>query len=193
MSNLSFISKLIEKVVSAQLKDHIKTEGLVNVHQSAYRCFHSTETTLLEIKNDISVSLDGGRAIAVTLLDLSAAFDTIDHATLYSCLENWFGLMMLCLIGYLTNRKQKIRILNTMSEAFALPYGVPQGSVLGPLLFTLYTSPLSSVISKFNVTHHFYADDTQIYIGLDTEQCDTDLTELSNCLDVVDLEKLCLS
>ena len=87
--------------------------------------------------------------------------------------------------SYLNSRKQLIKIDGHLSDAFQLPYGVPQGSVLGPLLFTLYTTPLSLVISKFNVTHYLYADTTQIYLELDSRNFDSSTTELANCLEVV--------
>ena len=87
--------------------------------------------------------------------------------------------------SYLNSRKQWIKIDGHLSDAFQLSYGVPQGSVLGPLLFTLYTTSLSSVISKFNVNHHLYADDTQIYMELDPRNFDSSITELTNCLEAV--------
>ena len=182
---LSFISKLIEKVVANQLNEFISHEGLLNVNQSAYKSFHSTETTLLKIQNDIALSVDSGKAVALTLLDLSAVFDTIDHSLLYDCLHDWFGLdgtVLLWIKSYLSNRKQKIKIGDSFSEAVILPFRVPQGSVLAPLLFTLYTSPLSQVISKFNVTHHLYADDTQIYLAVDSRNFDSSIEELTECL-----------
>ena len=82
----------------------------------------------------------------------------------------------------LSNRKQKVNLGNSFSDAFSLPYGVPQGSVLGPLLFTLYTTPLSNIISNFNVTHHLCADDTQIYLALDNRNFDSSFVELTECL-----------
>ena len=156
-------------------------EGLLNVNQSAYKSSHSIETALLKIQNDIALSVDSGKAVALTLLDLSAAFDTIDHSLLYDCLHDWFGLdgtVLSWIKSYLSNRKQKIKI----GEAVILPFGVPQGSVLGSLLFTLYTSPLSQVISKFKVTHHLYADDTQIYLAVDSRNFDSSMEELTECL-----------
>ena len=146
-----------------QLNEFISHESLLNVNQSAYKSSHSTETALLKIQNDITFSglaVDSGKAVALTLLDLLAVFDTIDHSLLYDCLHDWFGLdgiVLLWIKSYLSNRKQKIKIGDRFSEAVILPLGV-----LGPLLFNLYTSPFSQVISKFNVTHHLYADDTQI-------------------------------
>ena len=162
-----------------------KNKGLLNVNQSAYKSSHSTETALLEIQNDITLSVDSGKAVALTLLDLSVVFDTIDHSLLYDCLHDWFGLdgtVLSWIKSYLSNRKQKIKIGDSFSEAVILPFGVPQGSVLGPLLFTLYTSPLSQVISKFNVIHHLYADDTQIYLAVDSRNFDSSMEELTECL-----------
>ena len=82
VSGLNFISKIIEKVVAKQLKDHLSKNNLVNKNQSAYKSGHSTETALLNIKNDIHTSLSYGKPVALVLLDLSAAFDTIDHGLL---------------------------------------------------------------------------------------------------------------
>ena len=112
VSNLSFISKLIEKVVANQLNEFISHECLLNVNQSAYKSSHSTEIALLKIQNDIAFSVDSGKAVALTLLDLSSAFDTTD-SLLYDCLHDWFGLagtVLLWIKSYLSNRKQKIKI-----------------------------------------------------------------------------------
>ena len=92
VSNLSYISKLIKKAVARQINEHIAQEGISNNNQSAYRVFHSTETALLKIQNDIATSIDKGAAVGLVLLDLSAAFDLIDHSILFNCLQHWYGI-----------------------------------------------------------------------------------------------------
>ena len=81
-------SKLIEKVVAKQLNSYINSEGLSNVNQSTYRRLHSTETALLKIQNDVADSMDSGKAVALILLDLSAAFDTINQNIIFNCLRD---------------------------------------------------------------------------------------------------------
>ena len=168
--------------MARQMNEHIVNEGISNENQSAYRVFHSTETALLKIQNDIATSVEKGAAVGLVLLDFSAAFDIIDHSILFNCLQHWYGIdgvVLKWVQSYFNSRKQQVKIDGHLSYAFPLPYGVPQGSVLGPLLFTLYTTPLSSVISKFNVTHYSYADDTQIYLELDSRNFDSSITELT--------------
>ena len=100
------------------------------------------------------------------LLDQSAAFDTIDHGTLLGCLSSWFGVSGVVLEwfkSYLSDRLQCVKIGSILSDAKKLLCGVPQGSVLGPILFSLYTTPLSKVIRNHpGIGFHFYADDTQL-------------------------------
>ena len=170
VSGLSFISNLVEHVVASQLSKHVSLHGLENENQSAYRRGHSTETALLSIKNQIHLSLARSEATAVVLLDQSAAFDTIDHDKLLDCLRKWFGVGGRCLDwikSYLSDGTQCINIGSVLSETRKLKLGVLQASVLGPFLFSLYTTPLSKVISKHPyVKFHFYADDTQLFIHL---------------------------
>ena len=143
-------------------------KGLDNSYQSAYKSRHSTETALLSIKNDIHLSLSPVEATALVLLDLSATFDTTDHSTLLSCLLDWFsvgGSALKWFSSYLMECFQSVRIGFTLSDLQKLLFGVPQGSVLGPLLFSLYTSPLSTLIGKHKgIKFHFYADDSQLYV-----------------------------
>ena len=121
--------------------------------------------------NDILTDCDSGNVCLLNLLDLSAAFDTIDHSILLQRLEITFGVSGIALEwfkSYLSNRHQAVVIRGKKSSDHLLKYGVPQGSVLGPVLFTLYTQPLVREIVKFNLKYHFYADDTQLY---DSVQC----------------------
>ena len=186
MSGLCFLSKLVERVVARQLTSHINNNKLDNPHQSAYKPGHSTETALLSIKNEVHLSLARGEPTALVLLDLSAAFDTIDHNILLGYLKFWFGLggtALRCFASYLRNRCQAIKIGSTLSELSNLIYGVPQGSVLGPLLFSLYTTPLSKIIRLHpHIKFHFYADDTQLYIHLSHNNASSALAKLNACL-----------
>ena len=113
--------------------------------------------------------MDKGEVMALTLLDLSAAFDTIDHATLTDRLSDWYGISgqaQIWFTSYLQNRHQSVKIDDTFSDKVTLSHGVPQGSVLGAVLFTLYTTPLSAIISSFDINHHLYADDTKKFTCL---------------------------
>ena len=148
VSNLSFLSKILENVVANRLHSLINSSKLSNHYQSAYKKFHSTETALLEIHNDILSSMDNGIVTALTLLDLSAVFDIIDHTILLRRINEWFGVPGKAIDwckSYLTGTCQKIKLGDCLSSKSYLTFGVPQGSVLGPLLFTLYTTPLHSV------------------------------------------------
>ena len=189
VSNLPYISKLIERIVALQLKEHISNHELDNPLQSAYKANHSTETALLKIQNDIHDNLARGRVTALILLDLSAAFDTIDHGLLFERLQSLFGIQGVALnwlISYLTDRSQSVKVGDSMSTKHLLKYGVPQGSVLGPLLFTMYTTPLGRLFAKYPlVSHHIYADDTQVYIGLSNNDTSVALDQLSSCLESV--------
>ena len=191
VSNLCFISKVLERVVAEQIKCHISENGLGNDLQSAYKSGHSTETALLTIHDDIACNMAQGKVTALTLLDLSAAFDTIDHKLLLERLSKWFGFsgeVLDWFKSYLENRKQAVKIGNVVSNNRTLTTGVPQGSVLGPLLFSLYTVPLSREIASFKgIDHHLYADDTQVYLSINPESPELDLFKLGECLSRVQL------
>ena len=134
---------MVERVVARQLVEHIHVNNLDNPYQSAYKAGHSTETALLSIKTEVQLSLSRGEPTPLVLLHLSAAFNTIDHSTLLSCLRIWFGVggsVLKWFTLYLTDRYQSIKIGSTLSDVCKLIFGIPQGSVLGPLLFSLYTT-----------------------------------------------------
>ena len=150
------------------------------------------EMALLSIKNDIHLSLSRGEATALVLLDLSAAFDTIDHSTLLSCLLDWFGVggsTLKWFSSYLTERFQSVKIGSSLSDLQKLLFVVPQGFVLGPLLFSLYTSPLRTLIGKpKSINFHFYADNTQLYVHLSHMNASAAFDKLNTCLqDVIEL------
>ena len=141
VANIPFLSKVIEKVVAAQTYNYLEAYNLMTTMPSAYRKHHSMETTLLRVTNDILRTIDRRHDVVLVLLDLSAAFDTIDHTILVERLESYFGFSKLTLCwfrSYLENRRQSIVIGDQVSTPCALRYGVPPGSILGPLLFTLY-------------------------------------------------------
>ena len=168
VSNLSFLSKLIEKIVAIQFVDHLTKNGLFDPFQSAYKKFHSTETALLKVQNDILIDIDNKNVAIIVLLDLSAAFDTIDHKILLKRLRENYGIednALKWFKSYLRDRSQTVIVDDVESEPKQLKYGVPQGSVLGPLLFTAYMAPLKHVITKYGLRYHCYADDTQLYIS----------------------------
>lgn len=186
VSNLPFISKVLERIAYAQILDHLTTNELTEKFQSAYKARHSSETALLRVVNDMLSAIDGGNMSLLTLLDLSAAFDTIDHTILSDRLETSFGIngtVLNWIQSYLSNRQQKVKIDNTCSSEIPIMYGVPQGSVLGPLLFTMYVYPLTDVIKQHEFPYHLYADDTQLYRPISTNDFDLMTDELSKCTD----------
>ena len=166
VSNLPFLSKILEKVVLKQLKKHLTSNDLIEKFQSAYRQNHSTETALVKIMNDLLLSCDDSKVSILALLDLSAAFDTIDHSILCDRLRSKFGITGTVLSwfnSYLTGRTMTVKVNGDSSQCYDLDFGVPQGSVLGPILYTLYTLTLGDVITSHSMHYHMYADDTQVY------------------------------
>ena len=188
ISNLNFISKILERIIHSRINSHLQTFPSICPFQSAYRKFHSTETALLRIQNDLLLASNQKKVSALVLLDLSAALNTIDHQILLTRLNSSFGFCgpaLSLLSSYLSNRTQHITIGNQSSDSIPLTTGVPQGSVLGPLLFSLYTSPISSIFTNTPVSFHLYADDTQLYISFSSSESANSLAFLSSTLDSV--------
>ena len=165
ISNLPFLSKVPERIVLKQFLQHLESHSVLEPFQSAYRKCHSTETALLRVVNDLLQASDTGHVSILSLIDLSAAFDTTDHGILINRLHATFGCSGKVLdwfTSYLTCRTQSV-FVGHESTPSALKCGVPQGSVLGPLLFTLYMQSLSNVICKSGHSYHFFADDSQLH------------------------------
>lgn len=132
----------------------------MDTFQSGFRSLHSTESALLKVTNDLLQVLDSGSHAVLVLLDLSAAFDTIDHNILLHRLENLVGIQgtaLQWLASYLKGRSFSVRIGKFTSSSAPQLCGVPQGSILGPLLFSLYVLPLGAIFKKYKISYHCYA------------------------------------
>ena len=167
VSNLQYVSKLTEKMAFEQIHTHMMTHSLYPEFQSAYPKNHSTETALVRVMNDILMKMNTQEVTLLVMLDLSAAFDTVNHNILLTRLNEELGISGLALEwfrSYLAKRGQRVSIDGSLSERFSLECGVPQGSCLSPSLFLIYASKHRVVEDQLPHAHD-YADDTQIYLS----------------------------
>ena len=158
---------------------------MVEKFQSAYKAKHSTETALLRVHNDMLFSIDQGRGGILVLLDLSSAFDTIDHIVLFNLWQDIFGISgsaLDLLKSYLDGRTQCVPIDGIVSEYAKLVCGVPQGSVLGPLNFCACMYPIGSLLRHHGIDYHIYANDTQLYITFDLSDPTIAIDKINLCI-----------
>ena len=156
----------MERVASDQIQQYVCKNNLNANRQSAYRKYHSTETALLRVTNDTLRALDSHRRVIVVLLDLSAAFDTIDHNVLLKRLKDRFGVtgtVLQWMTSYFHGREQCVIINGVQSDWKRVHCGAPQGSVFGPLAFSYYSSPIQEIINAHGLECMIYADDTDLF------------------------------
>ncbi len=162
--------------------------------QSAYRRGYSTETAVLRVHNDIVHALDQRKEALLILLDFSSAFDTIDHQLLIDHLCNHYGIKgtpLRWFISYLRNRTQSVAIKECVSDSISVTCGVPQGSVAGPVLFSLYSAPIQGIIASHHLQCAVYADDVQVYLTFDPKDRDQAIKTVEICLD--DIKSWCVT
>ena len=184
-----YIDKLIQKNVLSQLNDHMDLNGLHIPLQSGYKSHHSCETVLLGIVNKILLNLDNNYCSVLLLLDCSAAFDTVDHEQLLLTLIDEIGLRGIALNwfkSFLHNRTQATSVKGCTSTFINMKYGVPQGSVLGPVLFNIYVRNFIKLLTDAGFLVHGYADDHQVVFAFRIQfQYHALCHLLPKCLDLI--------
>ena len=190
VSNLSFLSKLVEKASLLSFQEHMDTYDLLPIYQSAYRSNHSTETLLIKVCNDILHNMEQQQLTPLIAIDLSAAFDTVNHQLLLNTMEKCFGVCDKAndwMRSYLSDRKFYVHINNCKSKEINVDFSVPQGSINGPVYFTCYSSTLRYCRGEDNELAG-YADDHSLYTsyaaGDDTAERTT-IAGLSTTLDQI--------
>ena len=186
ISNLPFLAKVLEKIVYSRLDQHLSQNDLLAKHQSAYRKGHSTETLLLRMNNDILTSIDKGNAVLLVTIDISAAFDTVNHCMLLKRYENYFGIegtALQWMVSYLTERQHSVKIGKGRSTTRSMNCGFPQGSVLGGLKFNMFSAPVQELVDLHHLDSKFFADDSNVYKSFNIKNGSVlPISEIENCL-----------
>ena len=165
ISLLPVMSKVLEKIIDQQLKEHLSSNNLLPCVQSSFRAGYSCATALLKVTDDVMRATDSGRVTVLVLLDFSKAFDTVHHDLLLAILH-YMGLDESAISffqSYLAGRTQVVEVSGKVSAATPLDVGLGQGTILAPTLFSIYTASLQSELR--HCSSHFYADDTQLYFS----------------------------
>ena len=191
ISLLPSVSKIFERIIHEQITDHFNRYSLLFHSQYGFRSNHSTEYAALELVDKIIAQMDNRKTPISIFLDLTKAFDTIDHNILLHKLEYYGikGQALDLLKSYLTNRKQYVTYGSVSSDLMEITHGVPQGSILGPLLFIIYVNDLSHATNIFNTI--LYADDTTLVACLENfnKNKDAPISEIENQLNT-ELQKV---
>lgn len=179
ISILPTVSKVLEKIMNYQIRRYLDSHNLLPQTQSGFRQSYSCTTALLNITDDILEATDNGKSTALVLLDYSKAFDTIDHELLFAVLYHlgFSNNAVQLFKNYFYKRSQRVKVQSNFSESRQITQGVPQGSILGPLLYTIYTSNFCKFIKYSSI--HMYADDTQIYCSFLPSDYDEALDKLT--------------
>ena len=169
ISLLPILSKVLEKIIANQLNEFLDKNNLISISQHGFRPKLSTETALLKLSDKIYDNIDNRKVSILLLLDLSKAFDSVNHAILLEKCKI-MNIDQSWLESYLKNRFQSVRLNGAISSLKNIEFGVPQGSILGPLLFLIYVNDLVKSVTDCFIIQ--YADDTQILIEGDIKDID---------------------
>ena len=165
ISTLPVFAKLLERAAHNMVYSYLQDNSLLTNYQSGYRPLHSTSTCLIDVTNSLLQNIDKGQLTGMVFLDLSKAFDTIDHDTMLNKLQDlaFSGSAVVWFRSYLTDRSQSVCTDGVVSDPQSIAFGVPQGSLLGPLLFIIYINDLPSVVESCEI--QLYADDTLLFFS----------------------------
>ena len=196
ISILPILSKVLERIILQQLAEHIEEKSIYLESQSGFRKSHSTITVLLKLKDDIKLAMSRSEVTLSVFADFSKAFDTVDYRILIKQLSNLgFSRKVLHLIrDYLSERKQYAQIDDKSSSKLDVQFGVPQGSILGPILFNLYVTTINT---NGPSTYLLYADDTTLLRHTKIQELQSAIESVQNEIDNINLwseqNNLCLN